>query len=416
MHHVFRYWHEDGINTATPKSSSANVIETGMNMVFGTYGLFSMRENPHIHPLTQLIALGKGLVESTIRNIAGSTVFAALGGFVGALGDGKATKNTAGVFNAVSGFLSATAFVGLTAGLVLFYVLPFLPFVYFYFAVASWIKTIFEAMVGVPLWALAHLRIDGDGLPGDSAANGYFLIFEIFIRPILSIFGLVAAMVIFTAQVRILNFMWSLVLDNLGGHSDTTIVLAGPINFQRSIVDQFFYTVVYAIIVYMFATASFKLIDKIPDNILRWMGQGVSSFGDINDDPTQSLTKYAALGGLTAGQRAVGGVKELSGGLGGIAGKAIDTSKLPTGRIPSDIRLKENIEHLGFENGLPVYLFNYIGEEQRYKGVMAQDILKIKPEAVVRQENEFMAVYYDQLGIEMEPYDELKHRKEFYDA
>ena len=36
-----------------------------------------------------------------------------------------------------------------------------------------------ELLVGAPLWALAHLRIDGNGLPGETASNGYFLIFEI---------------------------------------------------------------------------------------------------------------------------------------------------------------------------------------------------------------------------------------------
>ena len=112
-------------------------------------------------------------------------------------------------------FILSTAFVGLTAGLVLYYIVPFLPFIYFFFAVATWVKSIFEAMVGVPLWALAHLRIDGEGLPGNSAANGYFLILEIFLRPILTIFGLIAATLIFTAQVRVLHFLWQIVTENL---------------------------------------------------------------------------------------------------------------------------------------------------------------------------------------------------------
>ncbi len=316
---VIAYWNTDNKNMAKiDKTLTSGALETGMNLVFGTYGLLAMTsENANIHPLSQLVALGKGLVESAIRNVAGSSMAAAMGGMA------SAVDTSAGpLVNAASGFLMGTAFVGLTAGFVLFYVLPFLPFVYFFFAVASWIKTIFEAMVGVPLWALAHLRLDGDGLPGESAANGYFLIFEIFIRPILSIAGLVAAMVIFTAQVRILNFTWSLVTENAGGHnSDSTIGIIGNVNFKRSIIDEFFYTVLYAIIVYMLATSSFKLIDKIPDNILRWMGQGVSSFGDINQDPTESLTRYAALGGMTAGRQAAGGIKDLAGGMGGAFGK-----------------------------------------------------------------------------------------------
>jgi hypothetical protein len=384
---------------STDKTVTSGALETGMNLVFGTHGLFAMTsENTNIHPLAQLIALGKGLVESSIRNIAGSSLTAAMGGLA------KAIDVQAGpLVDAASGFLMGTAFIGLTAGFVLFYVLPFLPFVYFFFAVASWIKTIFEAMVGVPLWALAHLRLDGDGLPGEAAANGYFLIFEIFIRPILSVMGLIAAMVIFTAQVRILNFIWNLVTENVGGHNGNNIIgVVGNINFRRSIVDEFFYTVLYAIIVYLMATSSFKLVDKIPDNILRWMGQGVSSFGDINQDPTENLTRYAALGGMTAGRQAAGGVKDLIGGTGSAVGGGLAGmfSKTPTPR--SDRRLKENIEPLGFENGIPVYAFSYIGEEQRYKGVMAQDVLKIKPQAVV-VENGYLAVRYDLLGLEMEP-------------
>lgn len=409
LYSVFEYWNRDNKNMAkAEKAVTAGAVETGMNLVFGTHGLFAMtNENANIHPLSQLVALGKGLVESAVRNVAASTITAAMGGIA------KAIDTQAGpLLGAASGFLNSTAFVGLTAGFVLFYVLPFLPFVYFYFAVASWVKTIFEAMVGVPLWALAHLRLDGDGLPGDSAANGYFLIFEIFIRPVLSVAGLIAALVIFSAQVRVLNFIWLLVTENVGGHdSNNTLGIVGNLNFKRSIIDEFFYTVIYAMIVYMLATSSFKLIDKIPDNILRWMGQGVSSFGDINQDPTEGLTKYAALGGMTAGRQVAGGLSDLAGGLGGSLGKELGRTG---GTIRSDIRLKENIEPLGMENGIPVYAFNYIGNPVRYKGVMAQDILKINPDAVVEKDG-YLAVYYDRIGIEMEVLSPSK-RKEEYDA
>ena len=74
-------------------------------------------------------------------------------------------------------------------------------------------------MVGIPLWALAHLRIDGEGLPGQAAESGYFLIFEIFLRPILTVFALIAAILIFSAQVRVLNFIWDIVTTNVTGFS-----------------------------------------------------------------------------------------------------------------------------------------------------------------------------------------------------
>lgn len=394
------YWTKKGsVNDSKPdKDLDSNILKQGMNLIFGTYGLFSMTErNANIHPLAQLVTMGKGLVEATVRNIAGSTLFAVGGGLAAALG----AQGGSGLGDTASGFLSSTAFIGITAGVVLYYILPFLPFVYFYFAVASWVKTIFEAMVGVPLWALAHLRLDGDGLPGESAANGYFLIFEIFVRPVLSVAGLIAAMIIFATQVRVLNYIWLLVTENVGGHHGDPTIGFLEIEFKRGIIDEFFYTVLYAIICYMMATTAFKLIDKVPDNILRWMGQGVSSFGDINTDPTESLTKYAALGGVTAGQQIVGGINTAGKGL----GQAIAAGTRGGGG-GSDRNIKENIEYLGLENGVPIYAFNYIGEPERYKGVMAQDILAIMPKAVY-MENGYLAVNYDMLGIKMERIDTI---------
>lgn len=318
FYQAHQYWNQDQTNMTTSTDIDANAMKSAMNMIFGTYGLFSMtEENVQTHPLSQLTALGKGLVEASIRNIAISTGSAVMGGLTRVM-----SLQAGALAEAAAGFFNATAFIGLTAGLVLYYVVPFLPFVYFYFAVGSWIKTIFEAMVGIPLWALAHLRLDGDGLPGEAASNGYFLIFEIFARPILTVFGLVAAMVIFTAQVRVLNFIWPLVTANAGGFNAAGQVgIAGDVSFKREIVDQFFFTVVYAIVVYMMATAAFKLVDSIPDNILRWMGIGVSSFGDLHDDPTGSLTRYAALGGMTAGREAASGVMQLGRGAGSAVGQ-----------------------------------------------------------------------------------------------
>lgn len=318
---VFEYWNNDAKSFDNKgRISYQNVFMDVLNRLFGTSGLAAMRtSNAHLNPMVQLIMVGKGLVDSAVRNLAGATGSAFLGGMAGATE--KASK-IAALSEAASQVLLSTAFMGLTAGFVLFYVLPFLPFVYFYFAAASWIKAIFEAMVGVPLWALAHLRIDGDGLPGDSAQNGYFLILEIFIRPILTVIGLVAAVVIFSTQVQILNLIWDLVVSNVAGDASSVngdilnMTSANDARFQRGIIDQFFFTIIYTIVCYMMALASFKLIDRIPDNILRWAGAGVSSFGDINQDQVESLSRYAAMGGMTMGNQAAGAVVKLGGGLG----------------------------------------------------------------------------------------------------
>jgi hypothetical protein len=257
--------------------------------VFGLEGLFNMLDNPNVHPLAQLVAIGKSLVDSAIRNLgyyAGSTL-------VSLVTLGTPVSSITGM---MSSFLYQIAMVALGVGFILFYLIPFLPFIYFFFAVGGWVKGIFEAMVGVPLWALAHIRIDGHGLPGDSALGGYYLILEVFLRPILIVFGMVASIIILTAQIYVLHQIWPLVTSNLTGFEDATAAVAAPgttgnVAFKRGAVDQFFFTVVYAIIVYIQAMASFKLIDLIPDHILRWMGQSVKSFGEQTGDPAENLVR-----------------------------------------------------------------------------------------------------------------------------
>lgn len=67
----------------------------------------------------------------------------------------------------------------------------------------------------------------------------------------------------------------------------------------------------------------------------------------------------------------------------------------------SDALLKENIKLIGQENGYPIYEFNYINiPEKTYIGVMAQDVEKIRPEAVIESEG-FKKVNYDMIGVKM---------------
>jgi hypothetical protein len=83
-----------------------------------------------------------------------------------------------------------------------------------------------------------------------------------------------------------------------------------------------------------------------------------------------------------------------AGPVGGFVGSAV-------GSLFSDARLKENIKHIGEENGYPIYRFNYINvPDVTYEGVMAQDVLSIKPEAISESEG-FMKVNYDMIGLSM---------------
>lgn len=61
----------------------------------------------------------------------------------------------------------------------------------------------------------------------------------------------------------------------------------------------------------------------------------------------------------------------------------------------SDRRLKENVKRIGtLANGLATYVYNYIGDTAVKFGVMAQEALKVIPDAVVTLPNGYMAVDY----------------------
>ena len=62
----------------------------------------------------------------------------------------------------------------------------------------------------------------------------------------------------------------------------------------------------------------------------------------------------------------------------------------------SDIRLKENITAVGkLDNGLTVYLFNFKGSNVPQIGLIAQEVIKQKPEAIVEDSDGYLSVRYD---------------------
>lgn len=298
LYEAYKIWNDaalteynPGVGGAVNAHPSKNAFVDLVNAFFGTQGLYNMRDNANVHPLAQLVIMGKHLLMTSIRNLS-----------IGAAGSAGASwviqilslpDGSEDMAQAIVSLMWTIGSMTISIGFILYYVIPFMPFVYFFFQVGGWVKAIFEAMVGLPLWALAHIRIDGDGLPGSAAMSGYFLIFEIFLRPILTIFGLVGGISIFAAQVQVLNSIFELVVSNVTGfdrQAATALTTGvGAFSFVRGGIDQLFYTVIYVIIVYMMGTASFKLVYLIPNNMLRWMGSNVDSFGEIAKDAPEHL-------------------------------------------------------------------------------------------------------------------------------
>lgn len=131
------------------------------------------------------------------------------------------------------------------------------------------------------------------------------------------------------------------------------------------------------------------------DQYMRGMGQGAQTIGT---GLGQQISGYGTLvnaqqSGFNAGLNAQA---EVTGALVGAGGAAATRF--------SDRRIKKNIHFVGTHGptGLPLYEFEYrFLPGARYIGVMADDVEKRYPDAVVETKYGIKAVNYEVLGIEM---------------
>lgn len=106
----------------------------------------------------------------------------------------------------------------------------------------------------------------------------------------------------------------------------------------------------------------------------------------VNAQAAQAQANAASSAGLMGGLGSA--FNGLAGGIGQAGG---------FGAYFSDRRIKTEIKRVGYtDDGLPVYTFKYKGSEQTVMGVMAQDVEKVKPEAVTEVDG-IKAVYYDMI-------------------
>jgi hypothetical protein len=65
--------------------------------------------------------------------------------------------------------------------------------------------------------------------------------------------------------------------------------------------------------------------------------------------------------------------------------------------------LKEDIHRIGVSpSGLPIYTFRYIWGGPVYSGVMAQDLMRLRPDAVITTESGYMKVDYSRIDVRMQ--------------
>lgn len=106
--------------------------------------------------------------------------------------------------------------------------------------------------------------------------------------------------------------------------------------------------------------------------------------------PAAQLTGQANLDAFNAQNQSANSFTSGLFGLGGSLGSAAMFAF-------SDSRLKKIIKRVGEVQGIPLYLFKYLGSNVEHVGPIAQEVQKVRPDLVKRHHNGYLMVNYTQL-------------------
>ncbi len=185
-------------------------------------------------------------------------------------------------------------------GGMLAYYLPAVPFLYFSFAILGWIIMIVESMLAAPLWAASHAVPEGDGFAGRYALQGWQLFLNVILRPIMLTIGIFVSMFVMHAIIQGALYGY-FIFNHEMVNSTASTALWGFI----------FTNMIMVGLVIVLAHKAHEIIYDTADNVMRWIGFGVSPLGAVK---AEGEVKGLAHSGSATTERFVGA------GLGKIAG------------------------------------------------------------------------------------------------
>ena len=209
-----------------------------------------------INPLLAVKGLGDSLTT------AGWVLLSGAAG-VGSIASGFGTITGNWFMGAIAGgmFVMPIVIPLWLAGDTLAVVLPMMPYVMWFGVCVGWMILCIEAIVGAPLWVVVHLHPDGDGVVG-RGGSGYGLVLSLTLRPALMVIGLIAAYTMLPILGGIINETFSGAFGMIS--SDGTV----------GIIEALAVIAVYISLMLTVIKKSLSLIHVIPDEIMKWLGNG----------------------------------------------------------------------------------------------------------------------------------------------
>lgn len=192
----------------------------------------------------------------------------------------------------LSGMLISFGVMMFFPGFILFYLLPALPFINFVLGCITWMVSLLMATIAIPVIAIAHLTPNGEGLPSASARGAYYMILQIFLRPIMMIFGLYVCILLANT-----GLVFASVLFNDG--TNTSMTGTDPLS-------QLMYFILYAGLCYAIVNASITCIDEFPLKSVAWVGGG-----SVDQNHPAQTAIAGAIAGQSVAQQLTGGLSQL---------------------------------------------------------------------------------------------------------
>lgn len=258
-------------------------------------------------PLESIVGMGHTMLNTGLVTLVGGGVGSVLGAPARIAGTvtgrvaswfGKAPESVAGaVTGAVEGafgLVKLVAWVLVIGGVVLAYVVPLIPFLRFLFGVLSWVISVVEGLVAIPLFLALQVGGESRGLVTRASRGGYLLVLHAVVRPALLVFGLVFGYFIFVAAVGLFNWLFAAHLEGI-----TNATTMGAITMVVGLV-------VYTMVTFAIANASFKAIEVIPAEVMRWLGgqaRGGSEGGGMGGLITRTVLRGKSPGRALPGGR-----------------------------------------------------------------------------------------------------------------
>lgn len=245
-----------GLNDAT-----GGIMNAWMNVLSGA-GPGEVAQSP----LSKIQAFGNALlitVQIIFAVVVILSLVASIFGYLSVFVLGTGIVNPVGpalstIYTIMVPVLLAFLAAFFTFGAMLGIYVPLIPYVIFTAGAIGWFISTIEAMVAAPLVALGVLSPGGHHEMFGKAEPALMLIFGIFLRPTLMIFGLIAGMLLSSVVVTMINSGFKMVMGNLAGS-------AGPLQL-------ILFMAAYVYLIVASLNKCFALIHVVPDRALRWIG------------------------------------------------------------------------------------------------------------------------------------------------